>query len=222
MAQLPETAVMQQTSMLPAPAPLQLTEVSQAGAMLPAPEHFAAQVRTLFALRNYQVSTINGDTVNTLLLTKGDKRAVAIYLWQVGMVSGEPVQRLLEMMTAWEASHGYVVSNGHFTLQAEDLVAGRPVQLIDGSELHALIDRLQATPADSSATFPAVSPETTRLRDSTAALNGDTRHLEQPGESHPAQQMAPIAAPSHDEPAPVDEAAASAAPEASTPVAEGE
>jgi hypothetical protein len=135
---------------LPPPAtsaPLQLTQVSQAGSTLPAPEHFGAQVRALFALRGYEVNTANADTVNTLLLTKGSRRAVAVYYWHGGMVPREPVLRLLELMSAWDATHGYFVTNGHFPLQVEDLVAQHAVQLIDGDELAALVDGRSTAPA---------------------------------------------------------------------------
>ncbi|HEV7214193.1 MAG TPA: restriction endonuclease [Chloroflexota bacterium] len=129
-----------QATAVPLSPPLQLTAVSQAGAALPAPEHFGAQVRTLFALRGYQVTGIEADSGNSLLLTKGGKRAVAMYHWQPGMVTDEPVRPLLELMTTWQANHGYFVTNGNFTLQVEDLVANRPVQLIDGAEFSALVD----------------------------------------------------------------------------------
>ena len=85
------------------------------------------------------MSTANGDSVNTLLLSKGDKQAIATYHWQEGMVDPEPVRQFLDLMSAWDMSHGYFVSNGQFTLQVEDMVAGRPVQLIDGRELASLL-----------------------------------------------------------------------------------
>jgi hypothetical protein len=130
-----------------AAVPLQLTQVSQVGTTLPAPEHFGAQVRALFALRGYEVNTANADSVNTLLLTKGSRRAVAVYYWHTGMVSREPVLRLLELISAWDATHGYFVTNGHFPLQVEDLVAQHAVQLIDGDEFAALVDGRSPAPA---------------------------------------------------------------------------
>jgi restriction endonuclease len=158
-------------------APLRLSQVSQVGSRLAAPDHFASQVRTLFALRNYQVSTVNGDTVNTLILTKGQKRAVALYLWQEGMISHEPVEQVLALMATWEADHGYVVTNGHFTLQAQDLAANKALQLIDGPELVSLIDGMRSN----SSTEESVA--TTRLRSATRTLNGDTAHAD-PKEEH--------------------------------------
>jgi hypothetical protein len=147
-------------------APLQLAQVSQAGASLSEPEHFSAQVRTLFALRGYQVTRACDDAENALLLSKGNKRAIAVYSWQPGMVDVEPVQLLLKQMSACEATKGYVVTNGHFTLQVEDLVAGKPVQLIDGHELALLVD---------GASIEGGSAEP----DTAARASGDTAMLEQ-------------------------------------------
>jgi hypothetical protein len=184
------TGASQQAPALPAQQPLLLTQVSQAGATLSAPDHFAAQIRTLFALRGYQIATANGDgdTADTLLLTKGSKRAVALFIWETGMVQPEPVHRLLDLMTTWEASHGYAVTNGHFTLQVEDLVANRPVQLIAGDELTALLNGQQAAPQSESTPAPARATKklarrvsgngaaTTKMRSETVVLAEQKPH----------------------------------------------
>jgi hypothetical protein len=49
-------------------------------------------------------------------------------------------------MSAWDATHAYFVTNGHFPLQVEDLVAQHAVQLIDGDELAALVDGRSTAP----------------------------------------------------------------------------
>ena len=126
---------------------LQIAQTSQhAQLLIPslAPEDFAAKVCALFVKRGYQVSTADGMGINTLLLSKGGKHALATYIYEEGMVGADAVSAFLPLMTTAEVSHGYVVTNGHFTLQVEDQVAGRPVQLIDGPELASL---LSADPA---------------------------------------------------------------------------
>ncbi len=157
--------------------PLQLAQVSQAGTALAEPEHFGSQVRTLFALRGYQVTSADSTTDSALLLTKGSKRAVAVYHWQHGMVSDEPVRLVLDLMTTWEASNGYVVTNGHFTLQVEDSVAGRAVQLIDGDQLAALVDGMRSggQPAESPEQTVVTGPAPSTSAD--AELNGHDNHL---------------------------------------------
>ena len=133
---------------LAAPA-LQIAQMSQ-NALPPspvlAPEDFAAKVCALFVKRGYQVGTADSMGINTLLLSKGGKHALATYIYEEGMVGADAVAAFLPLMTTAEVSHGYVVTNGHFTLQVEDQVAGRPVQLIDGPELASLLS------ADSAAT----------------------------------------------------------------------
>ncbi len=156
--------------------PLQLAQVSQVATSLAAPEHFASQVRTLFALRGFQVSSADPNTDTALLLSKGSKRAIAVYHWQHGMVSEEPVRVLLDLMTTWEASNGYVVTNGHFTLQVEDLVVGRAVQLIDGDQFAALVDgtHVSAQPATTIEQAPG-TPEAPEEGGGTAATGYDAR-----------------------------------------------
>jgi hypothetical protein len=161
------------TTALPLSAPLQLAQVSQAGASLAAPAHFGSQVRTLFALRGYLVSAADPARENALLLTKSGKRAVAVYHWQHGMVADEPLRLLLDLMTTWSASNGYVVTNGHFTLQVEDLVADRAVQLIDGDQFAALVDGARAPESvpDEVETAPG-EPDAVALNGHTPSVNG--------------------------------------------------
>lgn len=167
----------------PPPLPLQIGQGGGSTLIAAAPEEFAARIRTLFALRGYAVSTANGDSVNTLLLTKGDKQAIAVYHWQEGMVDPEPVRQFLALMTSWDMSHGYFVSNGHFTLQVEDMVAGRPVQLIDGRELTSLL-KAASDAGDANGTHAA---GTRSLRGVTSALDGRGAHTG-PNGVDPAQK----------------------------------
>src|SRR5205085_5352186 len=62
------------------------------------------------------------------------------------MVDVEPVQRALAAATAMGATQTFVVTNSHFTLQAEDFAAARPVQLIDGDEMALLAEHRRGTP----------------------------------------------------------------------------
>jgi hypothetical protein len=62
------------------------------------------------------------------------------------MVDVEPVQRALAAATALGATQTFVVTNSHFTLQAEDFAADRPVQLIDGDEMAALAAHRRGMP----------------------------------------------------------------------------
>lgn len=176
LAMLPQQAVDM------SPPPLQIPQVSTTSRSTATPQEFAAQVCALFVQRGYQVSTANGESVNTLMLTKSGKQAIATYLWQEGMVGPESVQQFLQMLTAWEVSHGYFVTNGAYTLQVEDLVAGRPVQLIDGQEFARLLKHDPAAQNGYSGHDASAGNGvgTSSLRAATTGLNGDGSHTDPP------------------------------------------
>lgn len=169
---------------------LQLPPASATSA--PTPHEFVTQVATLFAQRGYDVSTVDGGIGTVLRLTKGGKQALAGYLWQEGMVGPEGVQPFLQLMQAWEANHGYFVTTGAFTLQVEDMVAGKPVQLIDGREFAELL-KIEASrgqePASNGNGHDAELDEmlTASLQGPTRVLNGDKPH----GSTTAAPEAAP-------------------------------
>jgi hypothetical protein len=156
-----------------APVPLQIPEVSKTH--VPTAQEFVAQVCNLFMQHGYQVSNANSDVPGTLLLTKGGKKAIATYLWQEGMVGPDAVQPFLQLMTAWEASHGYFVTTGAFTLQVEDLVAGKPVQLIDGREFAALLEIEESRRQDPTSNGHGHDVDLDAMP--TASLQGPTRAI---------------------------------------------
>jgi hypothetical protein len=173
-----------QTAMLPDPGvqlpslPLSLPQAGKTG-VATAPAEFTAQVVALFQRRGYQVTTANGDSVNTLLLAKSGRQAIATYHWQQGMVGPEALQPFLQLMRNWEVSHGYFVTNGAFTLQAEDLIADQPIQLIDGDDLASLLkdgvgeeEATADTAAPRTADEDALPSLTTSLQGATMVLNG--------------------------------------------------
>ncbi|HWE61650.1 MAG TPA: restriction endonuclease, partial [Chloroflexota bacterium] len=182
----------QQAAQEAMPPPLQISQISKTS--MPPPHEFVAQVCNLFMQRGYQVSTTN-DGGNTLLLTKSGKQAIATYLWQEGMVGPESVQPFLQLMTTWEASHGYFVTTGAFTLQVEDMVAGKPVQLIDGREFAELLKIEAARSGEATAGANGHDPHnglaTASLQGATMALNDGAAHRDGGQAAAESQQAAP-------------------------------
>jgi hypothetical protein len=109
-----------------------------------APAEFINAVRGIFEDRNYKVAV--GAVENTLLLERHGHTALAAYVYQQGMVDVEPVQRALAAATAMGATQTFVVTNSHFTLQAEDFAMTHPVQLIDGDEMAPLAAHRRGMP----------------------------------------------------------------------------
>ncbi len=158
-----------------APTPLlatarqQTTVMPQArisAASLP-PSTFVDNVRALFEARGYTTAT--GAAENTLLLQRNGRIALAAYQYHTGMVDVDPVQRALAAGSAVGATQTYVVTNGHFTLQAEDFASTHPMQLVDGDELADLVAHRQGVPTLSET--PAA--ETTGAIETTRVENGN-------------------------------------------------
>lgn len=149
-----------------------LPQARIAGPALP-PHDFVNSVRALFEDRGYSVTP--GAAENSFLLRRAGRTAVASYHFRSGMVDADLVQRGYAAAVAADAAQTFVVTNGHFTLQAEDFASGHPIQLIDGDELASLAARRREMPtvvahgdtADATRILDTVSPGTG------ISLNGD-------------------------------------------------
>jgi hypothetical protein len=143
-AALPQPMAMpaQRLARIPTPIPTPEAAISAPEA---APAEFVNAVRAIFAERSYKIAA--GAAENTLLLERNGRSALAAYVYRQGLVDVEPVQCALAAATALGATQTFVVTNSHFTLQAEDFAAARPVQLIDGDEMATLAEQRRRTPA---------------------------------------------------------------------------
>ena len=50
------------------------------------------------------------------------------------------------VLTARQANHFIIISSGTYTQQAIDFAAGKPIELIDGTKLLALVNHVQISP----------------------------------------------------------------------------
>jgi len=127
------------------------------------PAEFVDDIRAVFEGRGYNVET--GAAEHTLLLRRQGRLALAAYQYHGGMVDVDAVQRALAATTNAGATQTFVVTNGHFTLQAEDVAAAHPIQLIDGDELAELVANRRATPtlSESENLAPDEAPSVTRI-----------------------------------------------------------
>lgn len=116
-----------------------------------------------FRLQGYRVAETGGggpDGGVDLVLTKGaEKFLVQCKQWRAFKVGVDVVRELYGVMAARGATGGFVVTSGRFTDDAAAFARGRNVHLIDGTELHALIRRVQsATLAPPSPAAPIAEP----------------------------------------------------------------
>ena len=66
--------------------------------------------------------------------------------WKTQKVSVNVVREMFGVLTAHHANHFIIISSGTFTQQAIDFSAGKPIELIDGSKLLALVNDVQVSP----------------------------------------------------------------------------
>lgn len=66
--------------------------------------------------------------------------------WKTQKVGVNVVREMFGVLTAHQANHFIIISSGTFTQQAIDFAAGKPIELIDGPKLLALINDVQVSP----------------------------------------------------------------------------
>lgn len=102
-----------------------------------------------FRMRGFSVAETGGggpDGGIDLELRKGSEVfLVQCKQWRAYKVSVNAVRELFGVMASQGATGGFVVTSGTFTPDARSFVEGKNIELIDGSALKAMIDRVRAT-----------------------------------------------------------------------------
>ena len=66
--------------------------------------------------------------------------------WKTQKVGVNVVREMFGVLTAHQANHFIIISSGTFTQHAIDFAAGKPIELIDGPKLLALVNDVQVSP----------------------------------------------------------------------------
>ena len=66
--------------------------------------------------------------------------------WKTQKVGVNVVREMFGVLTAHQANHFFIISSGTYTQQAIDFAAGKPIELIDGPKLLALVNDVQVSP----------------------------------------------------------------------------
>ena len=103
--------------------------------------------------------------VDLFLRKDGNTILVQCKQWKAWKVGVRVVRELLGVMTARKAEGGIIATSGVFTQDARRFAAGKPIDLVDGPQLAALIRTVQSAPA-------AVGAPATQTRPKSAAARG--------------------------------------------------
>jgi restriction system protein len=99
--------------------------------------------------------------VDLTLHKNGHKSLVQCKQWKVFSVGAPVIREMFGLLTAEKADQAIIVTTGNFTRDAQDFAAGKPIRLVDGPRLLALVQSVQAKPGDSESETTLTSVEPT-------------------------------------------------------------
>ncbi len=113
-------------------------------------QEFEELVGEAYRRKGYMVTETGGGGadggVDLILKRGGENLLVQCKHWKMEKVGVKVVRELYGVVTAEGATGGIVISSGKFTQEARDFARGKPLELIDGSELLNLISEVQKEP----------------------------------------------------------------------------
>ena len=71
--------------------------------------------------------------------------------WKVFSVGAPVIREMFGLLHDQKADEAIIVTSGNFTRDAQDFAAGKPIQLIDGPQLLALVQSVQTNPTATAA-----------------------------------------------------------------------
>jgi restriction system protein len=82
--------------------------------------------------------------VDLTLRRDGRTSLVQCKQWKVFSIGAPVIREMFGLMTAEKADEAIIVTTGKFTRDAQDFAAGKPIRLVDGPQLLALVQSVQA------------------------------------------------------------------------------
>jgi restriction system protein len=110
---------------------------------------FEFLVAEAFRRQGYQVEFSLGrgadGGVDLTLHRNGRTSLVQCKQWKVFSVGAPVIREMFGLMTAEQADEAIIVTSGKFTRDAQEFAAGKPIRLIDGPQLLALVQSVQGS-----------------------------------------------------------------------------
>ncbi|MGO9146735.1 MAG: restriction endonuclease [Desulfomonilia bacterium] len=123
-------------------------------------QDFEKLVGEIYRRKGYTITETGGEGpdggVDLVLKKNGETILVQCKHWKMESVGVLIVRQLLGVVYDKKASGGIVITSGTFTQEAIAFSKGNPIQLVNGKELLAMIDRIKKTAPSSQKIKPAV------------------------------------------------------------------
>jgi restriction system protein len=97
--------------------------------------------------------------VDLVLRKDGRTSLVQCKRWKVFSVGPSVVREMFGLMTAEKAHEAVIVTTGRFTAEAQSFASGKPIRLIEGPQLLALVQSVQTGPHPSPKESPIPAPD---------------------------------------------------------------
>lgn len=128
-------------------------------------KQFEFLVAEAFRRQGYQVDFSLGSGadggIDLVLQRDGHTSLVQCKQWRTYSVGAPVVREMFGLMVAENADEVIIVTSGHFTRDAEAFAQDKPIRLINGPELLALVRSVQTSPPDPSTINEQPSSNTT-------------------------------------------------------------
>jgi restriction system protein len=102
-------------------------------------ENFSLVVAEAYRRRGYAVKEARDGAYDFVLEKGGRRTLVSCRRWKVNSVGAGPLQALAEAVAREDAYNGICIAAGQFSPNARVCVAGRPITLLEGADLVALV-----------------------------------------------------------------------------------
>jgi restriction system protein len=114
-------------------------------------KQFEFLVAEAYRRQGYQVEFSLGrgadGGVDLILRRDGRTSLVQCKQWKVFSVGAPVIREMFGLLTAERADEAIIVTSGHFTREAHNFAEGKPIRLVDGPQLLALVQSVQTRPA---------------------------------------------------------------------------
>jgi restriction system protein len=113
-------------------------------------QEFEELVGEAYRRKGYTVAETGGGGADggfdLVLRRGGEKLLVQCKHWKMEKVGVKVARELYGVIAAEGATGGVIISSGRFSQEARDFARGKPLELLDGSELLNLIEEVQKEP----------------------------------------------------------------------------
>lgn len=106
-------------------------------------ETFSAIIADAYRREGYDVQLSGKDAYDFILVKQGRVTLLQCRRWKVNQLGAGPLEDLAKAVAAEDAHNAICVSAGDFTGKAREFTAGRPIHLVHGVELAALVGTIR-------------------------------------------------------------------------------